>query len=67
MSSMDLPGAKMLLSARAASKTLSICERSLWGVTKRGEIPCIRIGRRVLYDPRDLRAWIDSKKEEGQR
>ena len=53
---------RLLLSARDASKALSICERTLWGMTKRGEIPCVRCGRRVLYDPNDLRQWIDRQK-----
>ena len=53
---------KLLLSARDASKALSICERTLWGMTKRGEILCVRCGCRVLYDPRDLVAFIDARK-----
>ena len=46
-----------------AATTLSISPRTLWALTDRGEIPCIRIGRAVRYDPRDLTAWIAKKKE----
>ncbi len=54
---------KLLLSAREAAKSLSICEKTLWTHTKpRGTVPCVKIGTRVLYDPRDLAAWIDSQK-----
>ncbi|MCA9125096.1 MAG: hypothetical protein KDB11_33200 [Planctomycetales bacterium] len=44
-----------------------MCEKTLWSTTwPRGELPCVRIGRRVLYDPRDITAWIDKQKEGGQ-
>jgi len=29
----------------------------------RGPIPCVRLGHRVLYDPRALQRWIDAKQE----
>ena len=53
---------QLLLSARDAAKALSLCERTLWQLTKDGAIPCVRCGRRVLYDPRDLGQWIDRQK-----
>ena len=57
---------KLLLSAQAASEALSICPKSLWSHTvPRGSIPCIRIGARGLYDPADLRRWIDAQKKGG--
>jgi len=53
----------LLLSARDAARSLGVCEKTLWSVTQpRGDIPCVRISRRVLYDPRDLLAWIDKRK-----
>lgn len=52
----------LLLSAREAAKALSVCEKTLWTLTQRGDIPVVRIGRAVRYDPRDLRAWIESAK-----
>ena len=52
----------LLMNARDAAKALAICERTLWELTKRGDIPCIRIGRAVRYDPRDLAEWIDRQK-----
>ena len=53
----------LLWNSREAAKALSISERTLWGLTQSGEIPCVRIGRSVRYDPADLRAWIESRKE----
>lgn len=56
-------GPRLLLSAREAAGALAICEKTLWSHTEpRGTIPCIRIGSRVLYDPADLRRWIDQQK-----
>ncbi|HUU92559.1 MAG TPA: helix-turn-helix domain-containing protein [Phycisphaerae bacterium] len=53
---------RLLLSAREGARALSVSERTLWERTKTGEIPCVRIGRRVLYDVRDLVAYIDRQK-----
>ncbi len=57
---------KLLLNARDAAAALSIGQRKLWQLTIAKAIVCVRIGRRVLYDPRDLTAYIDRQKE-GQR
>jgi len=52
----------LLLTAREAAKGLNVCEKTLWTLTKNGEIPAVRIGRAVRYDPADLRAWIEKAK-----
>ena len=51
----------LLLTAREAAKALSICERTLFSLTKDGEVDCIRIGRSVRYAPRALEAFIDRR------
>ena len=56
----------LLLSPRDAAKVLAISARTLWGLTKEGAIPRIKIGRAVRYDVRDLTAWIDREKEGGR-
>ena len=54
---------KLLLHAREAAAALSVCEKTLWSMTEpRGDLPCVRIGRRVLYSVDDLRRWIDQKR-----
>ena len=55
----------LLLTARAAAKAMMICERSLWDLSRKGEIPVVRIGRSVRYDPRDLTRWIEQQKVIG--
>jgi excisionase family DNA binding protein len=52
----------LLLGAREAARALAVSARTLWALTKSGEVPHVRVGRRVLYDPQDLRAWVDRLK-----
>jgi len=57
-------GMKLLLSARDAAKALAVCERTLFNLTKAGEIPAVKVNKRgVRYDPNDLRAWIEKSKQ----
>lgn len=49
---------RLLLSPRETAKMLSICEKTLWTLTKNGQIPVVRIGRSVRYSMDDLREWI---------
>jgi excisionase family DNA binding protein len=53
----------LLLTARQAAAALSVSERTLWTLTQRGDLPAVRIGRSVRYDPGDLRAWIERQKQ----
>ncbi len=54
---------KLLLSPRDAAAALSICERTLWTLADEGEIPRVRIGRRVLYRIADLEHWVSTRME----
>jgi excisionase family DNA binding protein len=56
----------LLITPRQASAMLSISERTLWTLTKKGDIPVIRIGRAIRYALRDLEGWIEDKKQRGQ-
>jgi len=53
----------LLLTARQTARMLAISERSLYSLTKAGNLPAVRIGRSVRYDPDDIRAWIDAAKK----
>ena len=55
--------APLLLSVRDAAIALSISERTLFSLTKSGEIPRLKIGAKVLYSVDDLRQWIDGRRE----
>jgi excisionase family DNA binding protein len=53
---------KLLLTPREAAKMLSLCEKTLWSLTKRGELPAVRIGRSGRYDVADLQAFNNGQK-----
>jgi excisionase family DNA binding protein len=59
MTSLDV----LLLTSQQAADMLAISPRLLWTLTHNRQIPCIRIGRAVRYDPADLRTWIASQKQ----
>lgn len=58
----------LLINARAARDMLGgISARLLFSKTKSGAIPSVRIGRRRMYDTRDLVAYVDGLKQKGAR
>ena len=62
------PAIGILLRPSDAAEALAISPRKLWELTNCGDIPCIRIGRAVRYDPVDLRNWIEMQKhKKGKR
>ncbi len=54
---------QLLMRPDEAAKALAISTRKLWALTRSGQLACLRIGRAVRYDPRDLVAWIDRQKQ----
>jgi excisionase family DNA binding protein len=58
----DTNHVQLLLTARDAAKALAISERTLWTLTNRGDVPVVRLGRSVRYDPDDLRAFVKRSK-----
>ena len=47
-----------LMTAAQTAKALCVSPRTVWTLTQEGALACIRIGRRVLYAPADIRAFI---------
>jgi excisionase family DNA binding protein len=58
---------RLLLTPREAAATLAISERHLWGLTKAGTIPAIRLGRAVRYRREALEKFADAQENGGQR
>ena len=46
---------------REAAIALGICERTLWALTKSGEIPHVKTGKVVLYPVILLHRWLEQK------
>jgi hypothetical protein len=55
----------LLISEREAARLLDVCERTLFTMRQRGDIPCLRIGRRNLYSVQSLRDWIRAQEKMG--
>lgn len=56
VTSADLP----LLTCREAAKLLGISDRKLWGLTKKGIVPMVKMDKTVRYRPEDLRKYVES-------
>lgn len=57
----------LLLRSRDAAKSLSISDRTLYSLTRRGELRAVRIGRAVAYSLDELRAFIARRQEGGAK
>jgi excisionase family DNA binding protein len=51
----------LLLDERAAARALSISDRTLSKLRKKGKLTCVRIGRAVRYEVAELQRWISSQ------
>jgi excisionase family DNA binding protein len=51
-----------LWDTKQAAEFLHISFYSVRGKVLRREIPFVKIGRRTLFDPEDLRAWVEDCK-----
>ena len=58
----DPAPALRLLTAAEAADALRVCRKTVWSLTKSGRLCPVRIGRRTLYDPADLRVFIAASK-----
>ena len=50
-----------LLDIQEAAKVLAISERTLYSLTKSGEIPALKLQRAVRYRLSDLEEWAANK------
>ena len=53
---------RLLWNLRESAKAIGVSGKTLQTWAKRGKVPCVRIGSRVLYDPQDLQRWIEKLK-----
>jgi predicted DNA-binding transcriptional regulator AlpA len=55
----------LLLNEVDAAAALAVSKRTLYSLRKRklDPVPFVPLGSRVMYDPRDLRDWIDRQKQ----
>lgn len=55
----------LALRPREAAAAIGICERTLWTLTKSGDVPHVRIGRAVVYPVRELQDWLTEQAGKG--
>lgn len=54
----------LLLSTRDAAKRLAISERTLFSLTKSGQLPCVRLGMAKRYSVETIKQWIQKSEAE---
>lgn len=52
---------RLTVTVAEAAKMIGVSERTVYLLTRSGELPCKRIGRRVLYSIDEIRQFISSK------
>ncbi len=57
---------RLALRPKDAARALGIGERLLWSKTNTGEIPCVRIGRAVVYPVELLRVYLARQSQGGR-
>ncbi len=56
----------LLWRASEAAQALTISESKLWKMVKAAEIPVVRMGRSVRFDPVEIQAWISRQRPDTQ-
>lgn len=51
----------MAVSANEAAEMIGVSTRTLWSLTRRGELVSCRVGRRVLYRVVDLQEFLAAR------
>lgn len=51
-----------LLSICEVAELLACCEKTVWNrCCPRGDLPCVRIGSRLLFRRSDIDSWVESR------
>ncbi len=57
--STSVPPPALLVDLRTAAKMLSISTRTVWQLAADGALPCMRIGRRLLFPIAALERYVE--------
>lgn len=63
----NTPPTPLLIGMNEAARLLSLSPRTVWSMANSGELPTVRVRRRVLFNVEALRAWIDAQTQGGQQ
>ena len=56
---------KVALSVAEAAEAMSLSPRTIEAMVKAGELPTVRVGRRVLLPVAALSTWLDEQTQQG--
>src|SRR5581483_7953846 len=59
-------GAGETYTAREVAERLRISEAAVYEACRRGELPCLRIGRRIVFPCRRFDAWFNGDPDSGR-
>lgn len=59
------PTDPMLIGMADAARMIGVSARTLWSMANAGELPTVRIRRRVLFNVAALREWVDARTKGG--
>ena len=51
----------LIIPLREAAEMLNMCRQALMDIVKRGEMPCVNVGRRVYFRPSDLETFVNER------
>ena len=54
---------EQLLTVREVATLLRLHEKTVYALVERGSIPHVRLGRRVLFSPGDVKCWVEARRE----
>ena len=52
-----------LMTVSDVARFLGLHEKTVYEWAARGRLPCVRIGSRIRFDPRDIDRWLSARKE----
>lgn len=55
-------GMPRLLTVRELAAFLGLHEKTIYDWSARGELPCLRLGNRLRFDPNDVTRWLSARK-----
>ena len=55
-------GMPRLLTVRELAAFLGLHQKTIYDWSSRGELPCLRLGNRLRFDPNDVLRWLSARK-----
>jgi excisionase family DNA binding protein len=52
-----------LMTVEDVARFLGVHEKTIYDWAARGWLPCVRVGSRLRFDPRDVNRWVSARKE----